>query len=95
MKTLDKYLFHLAGKSDEKPTGRYEGKIIANGSTYIETDTGVGCVYDEETQKWTKASGSGGGGPKDLDGDGIDDAVATQDDVNNILDDVWPDQPGN
>ena len=91
---LDRYLFKLAGKAEEKPVGTFNGKTIANGSTYAETDTGERCIYDEEDQKWTKtkSSGGSGGGPKDLDGDGIDDTIATDDDITGIIDDIWPDQ---
>lgn len=37
--------------TDEKPT-EIDGKIIGNGSTFIETDTQKVFFYDEENQEW-------------------------------------------
>ena len=60
MNTLAKYagqpnigtleLFGLS--TDEKPIGMYEGKYITNGSLFLEIDTGIVSIYDEENQQW-------------------------------------------
>jgi hypothetical protein len=38
--------------TDTKPTGTYEGKKIANGSTFFEMDTQVVKFYDAENDTW-------------------------------------------
>lgn len=40
----------LAG--DTKPTSTYEGNTIANGSVFLEMDTGAVFMYDEENVTW-------------------------------------------
>lgn len=44
--------FDLSGSNDEPPTGEFEGKIIANGSTYTDWHAGKLYRYDAETQTW-------------------------------------------
>lgn len=38
--------------TDEKPTGKYIGVEIANGSTFLEVDTHSIKFYDEEGAQW-------------------------------------------
>ncbi len=38
--------------SNEKPIGKFEGIKIANGSMFIEMDTGKIYLFDEENQQW-------------------------------------------
>ena len=38
--------------TDTKPTGTYEGKKIANGSTFFEMDTQTVKFYDAENDVW-------------------------------------------
>ena len=43
----------LKGKStDVKPTGTYNGKKIANGSSFFEIDTQNLKFYDADTDSW-------------------------------------------
>lgn len=47
------YEFAFKGlSSDTKPTGKYEGLPIANGSTFIEIDTKNLKYYDEGGGTW-------------------------------------------
>lgn len=43
-------LFGLS--SDTKPTGTYNGKDIANGSTFLEMDTKDVKFYDADSDTW-------------------------------------------
>ena len=38
--------------TDSKPTGTYEGKKIANGSTFFEMDTQTVKFYDADNDIW-------------------------------------------
>lgn len=38
--------------TDDKPTGTYDDKRIANGSSYLEVDTHTVYFYDEEGAQW-------------------------------------------
>ena len=38
--------------TDSKPTGTYEGKSIANGSTFFEMDTQAVKFYDADNDIW-------------------------------------------
>ena len=38
--------------SDTKPTGTYNGKDIANGSTFLEMDTKDVKFYDADSDTW-------------------------------------------
>lgn len=38
--------------TDTKPTSKMLGYAIPNGSTYIEIDTGITCMYDAENHVW-------------------------------------------
>ena len=45
--------FSLSGKStDSKPTSTFDGKKIANGSTFLEIDTKEVKFYDADTDTW-------------------------------------------
>ena len=45
--------FHFKGLStDTKPEGIYQGKQIANGSSFFEMDTQLIYYYDGATNKW-------------------------------------------
>ena len=45
--------FDLCGlSSDPKPVPNFEKRIIANGSSFIEMDTGLLYLFDENSQKW-------------------------------------------
>ena len=47
------YEFSFKGlSSDTKPTGKHEGLLIANGSTFIEMDTKNLKYYDEGGGTW-------------------------------------------
>lgn len=49
----DAVKYELVGLSgDDKPTGTYDGKKIANGSTFFEIDTQVVKFYDAENDTW-------------------------------------------
>lgn len=49
----DNALFSFKGLStDTKPTGSYNGKTIANGSTFFEMDNQVVYFYDGATSDW-------------------------------------------
>ena len=88
----DGYLFHMVGPKSEIPTGTFEGFKITNGSLYTETDTGVTNIYDETSQKWVvKSSGGSSGVIIDLDGDGVADDVATDQQIQDITDGLWND----
>lgn len=55
-------LMVLAGLStDEKPTPAYKGVLVANGSKYIEIDTGSAYGFDEENATWIQQSAGGSG----------------------------------
>ena len=52
----------LCGLStDTKPTGDFDGVGIANGSEFIEMDTGKKFKYDAESSVWNEVSSGGGG----------------------------------
>jgi hypothetical protein len=38
--------------TDTKPTGSYDGKTIANGSTFFEMDTQEVYFYDGDSSDW-------------------------------------------
>ena len=38
--------------TDTKPTGTYDGKKIANGSTFMEIDTKTLYYYDAASETW-------------------------------------------
>lgn len=47
------YKFEFEGLStDTKPTGTYDDKPIANGSTYLSIDTADVNFYDAQNGKW-------------------------------------------
>jgi hypothetical protein len=49
----DAVKYDLSGLSgDDKPTKTYDGKKIANGSTFFEMDTQVVKFYDAEHDTW-------------------------------------------
>lgn len=49
----DAVKYELNGLSgDDKPIGTYDGKKIANGSTFFEMDTQVVKFYDAENDTW-------------------------------------------
>lgn len=68
--------------TDEKPLD------VANGSRFDEMDTGKSYRFDEENKKWlVNYSGSGGGGGS---GGGDDDEdVATKDDIQGIINNIY------
>ena len=46
-------MFSFYGKStDTKPTGRWEGTVIENGSSYTAIDTQKVNFYDREAETW-------------------------------------------
>ena len=51
-----KCLYELRGLStDTKPTGEYpagSGYYVGNGSEFIEIDTQLVCLFDEENSQW-------------------------------------------
>ncbi len=60
---MSRAVMTLAGlSSDEKPTGTYNGTVIANGSSYIEINTGKTYLYDEESRLWSAQAGGAGNG---------------------------------
>lgn len=61
---MSRAVMTMAGvSSDEKPIGIYSGTVIANGSVFIEIDTGKSYMYDAEGEAWSEQAcgGSGGG----------------------------------
>lgn len=65
----DRGLFSMAGLvADGKPTTSYDGVLIANTSVYMEIDTGITYLYDEENAEWNPMP-VGGGTSVDIDGD--------------------------
>ena len=53
LKQNGKYEFSFSGLStDEKPTGSYSGKGIANASSYFNLDTQEVNFYDEGSDSW-------------------------------------------
>ena len=76
---------HYFGKTnDTKPIGA----DVPNGSTYKETDGELRLWrYDAEEQKWNIDTHSGGGGG------GGDEDIATDEDIEGVIDDIWPDTP--
>lgn len=51
--TENDYEFGFKGLStDTKPTGEYDGKAIANGSSFFEMDTQAVFYYDGGTDSW-------------------------------------------
>ena len=81
---MSRAVMTLAGlSSDEKPTGTYNGTLIANGSSYIEINTGKTYLYDEESSLWSaQAGGAGNGSSASMDlSAALDAAIASQ--VNN------------
>ena len=67
--------------ADEKPVDKFDGVYIGNASVFVEMDTGITHIYDEENQIWypLPSGGSGGGG-----GEAPADAV-TMTQLTNIL----------
>ena len=64
----DRGLFSMAGLvADGKPTTSYDGVLIANTSVYVEIDTGITYLYDEEHAAWNPMP-VGGGTSVDIDG---------------------------
>lgn len=89
----NRFRFIMVGLSSEKPIEKHEGVEIVNGSIYTEADTGKTYIYNEAAKSWTEKTGGGGGGGsiKDLDGDGIPDDIATQDDIDDIIGGIYGD----
>lgn len=54
-------LFGLS--TDEKPSERFDGYLIGNGSEFNEVDTGKKFIYDEESMSWTEEPQGSGGDP--------------------------------
>lgn len=53
-----RYRFDLIGKStDQKPIQSYNHRIIENGSSFIEMDTGLIYFFDEDNQIWINYRG--------------------------------------
>ena len=45
--------FEFRGMStDTKPVGEYDGRAIANGSVFVEIDSGAVLMYDEGNESW-------------------------------------------
>ena len=44
-------------KDDSPPVGEYDGRVIANGSTYMDWSEGELYRYDEPSQTWQKFGG--------------------------------------
>ena len=64
----DRGLFSMAGLvADGKPTTSHNGVLIANTSVYVEIDTGITYLYDEEHAAWNPMP-VGSGTPVDIDG---------------------------
>lgn len=62
-------LFYMAGLvADGKPTTVQNGVLIANTSVYIEIDTGITYLYDEEHAAWNPMP-VGSGASVDIEGD--------------------------
>ena len=81
--------FRFSGlKSDEKPVGAFRGEAIANGSLFVEMETGITYDYDATAKSWVKRSGSGGGGG-DIDGDGEPDTIATDGEIDDLIDNIF------
>lgn len=60
---MSRAVMTMAGlSSDEKPTGIYSGTVIANGSSFIEINTGKTFMYDAEGEAWNEQAGGGSGG---------------------------------
>ncbi len=60
---MSRAVMTMAGlSSDEKPTGIYSGTVIANGSSFIEINTGKTFMYDAEGEEWNEQAGGGSGG---------------------------------
>ena len=60
---MSRAVMTMAGlSSDEKPTGIYSGTVIANGSSFIEINTGKTFMYDAEGEAWSEQAGGGSGG---------------------------------
>lgn len=60
---MSRAVMTMAGlSSDEKPTGIYSGTVIANGSNFIEINTGKTFMYDAEGEEWNEQAGGGSGG---------------------------------
>ncbi|MBQ7563925.1 MAG: hypothetical protein IJT16_08045 [Lachnospiraceae bacterium] len=90
--------FDFSGFStDEKPTGKWEGQDIPQMSSFLELDTSKRFLYSEQDQKWYRdytssgSGGSGGSGGSTPDDPTDDVGVATDDEVQNIIDDIWKD----
>ena len=76
---------HFFGATnDTKPTG----DDVTNGSTYKETDGEHRLWrYDKASRSWGVDTHSGGGGG------GGDEDIATDADIEGVIDDIWPDTP--
>ena len=75
--------YELDGLSTDRKPLHYR-----NGTVFREIDTDKKYKYDAENRRWhawTADSGSGGGG-------GGDEETATEDDIDGVIDDIWPDQ---
>lgn len=60
---MSRAVMTMAGlSSDEKPTGIYSGTVIANGSNFIEINTGKTFMYDSTGEAWHEQAGGGSGG---------------------------------
>lgn len=75
-------------KDDEKPTVSYKGEPIANGSLFVEAETGITYDYDGAGAAWIKRANSGGGGG-DIDGDGVPDTIAGNDEIDSMINDIF------
>lgn len=51
--------FDLCGlSSDSKPSPNFDKKIIANGSSFMEMDTGTLYLFDADSVTWIKLGGN-------------------------------------
>lgn len=86
--------FDFSGfSSDTKPIGTWEGQTIPQMSSFLELDTSKKFLYSESDQKWyrdyTASSGGSGSGGSTPDDPTDDVGVATDDEVENIIDSIW------
>lgn len=53
----------LRGLSDDTKPTQIDGRLLANGSSFVEIDTGDMYLYDLSTNAWNKIEAGGGGEP--------------------------------
>ena len=77
-------VFNFSGLStDTKPTGKYEGMDIPQGSRFLEINTSKRYLYSAGESKWYEDTEAGGGG--------VDPGnIATDEEVEEVIDDIWP-----